>query len=279
MINNITRKSLFFVCLFLLLANLIFPFSTVRASPPASVRIHECKEGKSCRGEDVAPSSSMDVLWWIDNAFNQIAPDTYKTAGEVITNPYNTCGPTTLAMVINYYRSRSNDGLETVTPSDVILKAAEMGLYTAPYVPSGLLGLPNLREIAGKFGFQQAYPEDRNVFIHFDDLIEQLKYGRPAIVGMRYDYDKQTGAYLPVPASDQKHINHFVIAFGLSTTDDGETLVWVLNTHPGRNMTENSDVLPTPMSTEVFKASWARNDDSSLSDYGFVLFIEPVPAG
>ena len=239
-----------------------FPPSPVLAAQPDI-----CASPANCPTPE-HPSPLVDPIWWNDHKLNQVDSKTFAYASAAIPNPYNTCGPATLALVVSYlYHLRAGDAARPVSTIDIMRMASTEGLYDSAG-GEGMLGLPDLRKIAVRFGIRQVFPKNGKMYIAFSQFTAELRKGFPAIAGMRYDYENKTGRYLPV--GGQGSINHFVVVIGF--TDDGKSL-WVLNTHPGIMERKNEDVRLGVMSVDDFRSSWARNDGSSLADYGNALFL------
>ena len=238
------------------------PTAAAPAAPAA------CDESPGCPLPADADHALVDPIWWNENKINQINPETYETASALLSNPYNTCGPTTLALVINYiYALRGPEAPAWVSPTQVMEAARGLGFYEPPD-NDGWMSADDLRAIAGQFGLKQVFPKGGSTFLPYESLFNELKKGFPAIVGMRYAYDKATWEYRPV--GDDSPLNHFVIIFGI--TDDGNYF-WLLNTHPGAWKQDNSEVSLKLIPFDAFKAAWAQNDGSALTDYGVAIFL------
>jgi hypothetical protein len=215
--------------------------------------------------------SSIDPAWWTANAVNQISADTQAVARQYLSNPYNTCGPTALALVVSYARARAGGAGERVTPADVLSDARNrLGYFIPPY-NSGLLEFRHLRDIAGLYGLVHAYPPGQRELLSLEELLEQLRLGRPAIAGMRYRYQGEGARYLPAGGSGL--YNHFVVVFGAEVVDGQENL-WVQNPHPGKYLYNDAEAGPELMTIEQFRGSWALNDGSEYQDYGRAVFFE-----
>ncbi len=228
-----------------------------------------CADILTCPTPEDPPPPLVDPIWWNNHKINQINPDTYTTASDLLTNPYNTCGPTTLALIINYiYYLRDPQSAPQVTANQVLLAAKDLG-YFKPPDNDGLLGAEDLRAIARQFGLSQRFPKGGDVFTTFDSFLNEVKKGFPAIAGMRFAYDKDTGEYLPTGDASVA-MNHYAIVFGI--TDDGNYF-WVLNTHPGLGKKQDADVSLRLMTFDQFRASWAKNDGSEVNDYGVAIFL------
>jgi len=276
--NNETRthpvlipasKNLKLLICSLLALVLFLPSIEAQADAPPPAVPAACEQSpQGCPLPADLERAQVDPIWWNENKINQINPETYQTAAELLTNPYNTCGPTTLAMVINYmYALRGMDPSAWVTPGQVMAAAKELGFYSPPD-NDGLLTTNDLRAIAGKFDLKLAFPKGGGTFLPYETLFAEVKKGFPAIVGMRYSYDEATGEYRP--AGDDAPVNHFVVLFGI--TDDGNYF-WLLNPHPGKGKNENAQVSLKLISFDAFRAAWANNDGSSVTDFGSAIFL------
>jgi hypothetical protein len=224
-----------------------------------------CPADTACGG---APLLQVDPIWWNENKLNQINPDTYALASQILSNPYNTCGPAALTMVMNFLTHVDNPASTSqYSIVDVLNVAQQMGYYKPPQ-NDGALGASDLRDIASKFGFKQVYPRDGGSFLTYTDFINQLAKGYPAIAGMRFAYDQNTGEYLPT--TDPIPWNHFAVIFGF--TDDGKFL-WMLNPHPGIGLKADADVHLQLIQPAEFRAAWTKADGSEVSDYGQAIFL------
>jgi hypothetical protein len=233
------------------------------AAPPVAT---PCPADVVCIG---AERLQVDPIWWNNNKLNQISPDTYALASKLLSDPYNTCGPATLAMVMNFLdHLKKPDSQQQFSIVDVMRMADKLGYYKPPN-NDGSLGVSDLSDIASQFGFKQAYPKDGGSFLTFSDFIQQMSKGYPAIVGMRFSYDKNTGIYQPT--TDPIPWNHYAIIFGY--TDDGQFL-WMLNPHPGIGLDQNADVRLQLIRPDAFRTAWTKNDGSEVSDYGEALFLK-----
>ena len=224
-----------------------------------------CLADTKCTG---ASRLQVDPIWWDNHKLNQIGPEAYALASQLISNPYNTCGPATLTMVMNYLdhlKDPSNPASIAIT--DVLTTAQKLGYYKQPE-NDGSLGITDLRDMAKQFGFQQVYPKKNSSFLTYSDFLAQLHNGYPAIAGMRFSYDPQTGVYQPT--ADLIPWNHYVVIFGY--TDDGKYL-WMLNPHPARDLRADTDVHLQLIAPETFRDAWIKNDGSETSDYGEALFL------
>jgi hypothetical protein len=206
-----------------------------------------------------------DPTWWVRNAINQISVETFEPASEIISNPFDTCGPATLAMVANFYRTDSQD---PITPIGIIRAIQKAGFYRPPY-DTGLVDYPALSAVAPKFGLKRAAPDRESGFMTFEDLLSQVRTGKPAIAAMRYYYTPD-GRYVPLtkgPAAT----NHFIVVFG-TIFADGKEQLWVFNTHPGANLQENRDARPEVMDFATFQSAWMMNLKPNM---GQAIFYTP----
>lgn len=218
-----------------------------------------------------ATLSSIDTAWWAANAANQISADTQAVARQILSNPYNTCGPTALALIVNYALSQAGGTGGQVTPATVLSDARNrLGYFIPPY-NSGLLEFRHLRDIAGLYGLVHAYPSGQRELLSLEELLEQLRLGRPAIAGMRYRYQGEGARYLPAGGSGL--YNHFVVVFGTEVVD-GQEQLWLQNPHPGKYLYSDAEAGPELMTIEQFRGSWALNDGSEHRDYGRAVFFE-----
>jgi hypothetical protein len=252
----------------------LLPFHSALADSPqpansgsaTSVPATPCQAGAVCFG---AERLQVDPIWWNENKLNQINADTYTLASQLLSDPYNTCGPASLAMVMNFLNHlKKPDGKEQYAIVDVMHVADQLGYYKPPN-NDGSLGVSDLSDIAAQFGFKQAYPKDGGSFLTYTDFLQRMKDGYPAIVGMRFGYDKTTGIYQPT--TDPIPWNHYAIIFGY--TDDGQFL-WMLNPHPGIGLVQNTDVRLQLIRPDALRSSWTKNDGSEVTDYGEALFLK-----
>jgi hypothetical protein len=218
-----------------------------------------------------AETSSLalpDLDWWFDHAINQMNAETQTVARQYLFNPYNTCGPAVVSLLVNYYRAKFANSGEQITTSNVIKEANHrLGFFVPPH-NSGLLTLNQLHIMLEMYGLQQAYPTQNSTLMTMEELLERVRQGQPVIAGMRYSY--QDGwRYLPAGGSGL--YNHFVIIVGLEQTDDQEYL-WIANTHPGKYDHEDQDAVPVRVSVSEFWQSWALKDGSELADHGHAAF-------
>jgi hypothetical protein len=205
--------------------------------------------------------------WWFDHPTNQINAETQTVARQYLSNHYNTCGPAVVAMLASYYHS-SNPGKQ-VTTTDVLNNArTKLGYYTPPY-NSGLLTFKHLRALLELYGLTQTHPSGNGSLIRFDELVELLRQGQPAIVGARYRYQSD---WRYVPAGSSGLYNHFVIIFGLEQIG-GEDYLWVSNPHPGKYLYEDHEAAPVRISAAEFWQSWALKDNSDHADHGHAAFF------
>jgi uncharacterized protein (UPF0333 family) len=215
-----------------------------------------------------ANPSPASLEWWTSNAINQINAQTQEAARQYLSNYYNTCGPTVVAMLTNYYRAQTKKTKDQITPADVLHDArSKLGYYTPPY-NSGLLEFHNLRDLFGLYGIVQAYP-DGDAWISFNDLVERVRKGNPAVVGMRYSYQGEDAQYLPSGGSGL--YDHFVIVFS-TAEENGKGFFWLFNPHPGKYLDEDSQAVPVKIGFDEFKRSWQLNDGSRKSEYGPAAF-------
>jgi len=217
---------------------------------------------------------AIDPLWWKSNAINQINQQTLNTAIKLIDIPFNTCGPTTLAMMTNYLGTvHPRPEIDhKVTPSEIMLIGYDrFGFYTSES-KDGLLSLAALQNVAENvYGLKQPYPEDKSLIISWDTMLEGLRMGYPAIVGARYTYDKESRYVFDL---DALSTNHFIIVFGIVADENGNEWVWIVNTHPGKLLREDSDVTPMKISLDTFQKIWGSYD-SILKEYdGQALFLD-----
>ena len=216
----------------------------------------------------------FDLLWWKFNPINQINEDTLTTSLKLLSeeDAFNTCGPATLAMVINYFADKTPEkGYRRVDPSEIMwLGYSEFGLYDRR-AKDGLLGLTDILALARRYGLDQSYPPSGDTFISFDELYRGVKDGRPAIVGLNYQY-LPDGRYVPTGLNTD--INHFVVIIGVAHDNYGQEAVWYINTHPGKYLTSDSDVSPEKMPLNDFKQAWGRLDPKEGTIKGYALFIE-----
>jgi hypothetical protein len=234
-------------------------------TPGAAMAQTPCPADTTCAG---APSLQVDPIWWNNHKINQIGPDAYALASQLISNPYNTCGPATLTMVMNFLDHLKDPASpDRISITDVLQTAEKLGYYKTPE-NDGSLGVSDLRDIAKQFGFKQVYPKKGSSFLTYSDFLDQLHNGYPAIAGMRFSYDQQTGEYQPT--ADPIPWNHYAVILGY--TDDGKYL-WMLNPHPGRGLRADADVHLQLIAPETFRASFIKNDGSETSDYGEALFL------
>jgi hypothetical protein len=256
------RPGLLLIYTVLLLAILI-PFKPALADAPA------CQDVATCQTPALPSHLQTTLIWWDENKVNQIDADIFSAASNLFTNPYNTCGPTTLSMLVNYiYYLRDPNTSRKVTTVEVMQAAQQLGFYGSAD-RDGTLGLNDVRKIAKQFGLQQKYPHEGTTLMSFDTFIRDLQKGIPAIAGMRYAYDKKTGDYQPDFSS--KPINHFIVVIGIN--DDGQHF-WVLNSHPGLKQKLDKEVRLEMLSFDDFKAAWMQNDDSKLKNYGNAIFLQ-----
>jgi hypothetical protein len=225
-----------------------------------------CPANLVCIGAD---RLQVDPIWWNDNKLNQISPETFALASQLLSNPYNTCGPATLTMMINFLNHLEKpSNPEQISIVDVLHMADKLGYYKPPH-NDGSLGESDLRDIAEQFGFKQFYPKDGGSFLTYTDFMQQIEKGFPAIVGMRFAYDQTTGVYQPI--ADGSPWNHYAIIFGF--TDDGKYL-WMLNPHPGIGLNQDADVRLQLISPDAFRTSWTKDDGSDVTDYGEAIFLK-----
>jgi hypothetical protein len=206
-----------------------------------------------------------DPTWWARNAINQIAVETFEPASHIITNPFDTCGPATLAMVANFYRSEEQ---KPVTTLGIIRAIQKAGYYRPPY-DSGLVDYPALSAVAPGLGLKSAAPDRESGFMTFEDFLSQVRTGKPAIAAMRYHYTPD-GRYVPLTKGTAA-TNHFIVVFG-TLIADGQEQLWVLNTHPGANLQEHNQVHPEVMDFATFQAAWMINLKPNM---GQAIFYTP----
>jgi hypothetical protein len=217
-------------------------------------------------------SIAINPAWWSQNAVNQINLDTQAVSREYLSNFYNTCGPAAVSMVVTFYRSQPGGTSDRVTTADVLRDArANLGFFIPPY-NSGLLDFKKMSLLAEMYGLALANPSGRGYLMTLDELLEGVRQGTPAIVGMRYGY--RNGLYVPVGGSGI--YDHFVIIFGTEVVDGQEHLL-VLNNHPGKNLIHDEDVRPEQMSLDIFQQSWLLRDGSQYQNYGEAAFYKPAP--
>lgn len=191
--------------------------------------------------------------WWAENGYNQLSPDTVKTAAKLISNPYNTCGPTALAMLVSYYRASSPVlAGEPVTPAQVMKDVQKWGLYNPPNV-SGTLGIEAMQFIARDFGLKPSDDQHSDVTISISRFLRLVRAGHPALAAIRYHYTP-SGRYVPTTDGNGT-INHFVIVYG-STQVEGHEMLWVINPHPSASLKANSDVVPEMIDVADFQGAW-----------------------
>lgn len=213
---------------------------------------------------------AIDPAWWASNAVNQINLDTQSVSRSYLSNYYNTCGPAALSMVISFFRSQPGGYGSRVTPADVLREArSQLGFFIPPY-NSGLLDFNNLSLIAGLYGLTPQNPGNSGYLLTLEDLLQEVRQGTPAIVGMRYGYSN--GLYVPTGGSGI--YNHFITVFGTQQVDGVEYLL-VLNNHPGKYLVEDANVQPELMSLDQFMLSWLLNDGSEYQNYGHAAFYKP----
>ncbi len=219
------------------------------------------------------PAAPLDLSWWQANAVNQLNAETQRIALRFLSNSYNTCGPAVLAVMANHLRDRAGLAAERVTAGEIIKAARnKLGFFIPPY-NSGLLDFKGLRSIGGLFGLVQTYPEGRSL-MSLEDLLDRVRAGEAAILGMRYHYQGPDRLYLPAGGSGT--YNHFVILIE-ALEQDGETLLRVFNPHPGYYLSDDAQAAPVLMSLEEFTASWALNDGSEYAGLGHAAFYSLAP--
>ncbi|RPI81469.1 MAG: hypothetical protein EHM41_20595 [Chloroflexi bacterium] len=234
------------------------------ASVPAEVPIPDS-------GSVQAAPIAIDPAWWASNAVNQINLDTQSVSRVFLNNYYNTCGPAALSMVVSFYRSQPGGDGSRVTPADVLRDArSQLGFFIPPY-NSGLLDFNNLSLLAGLYGLTPQNPGSSGYLLTLEDLLQGVRQGTPAIVGMRYGYSN--GLYVPMGSSGI--YNHFVSVFGTQQVDGQEYLL-VLNNHPGKYLVDDANVQPELMSLDQFLQSWLLNDGSEYQNYGHAAFYKPA---
>jgi hypothetical protein len=212
------------------------------------------------------PPPSMD--WWFDHPINQMNLETQAVARQLLSNPYNTCGPAVVALLASYYRSSNPDG--PVQTADVLQTAHnQLGYYTPPY-NSGLLTFKHLREMLKVYGLMQTYPSENRSLVTLEDLLQRVRQGHPAIAGMRYRYPDDLHYR---PGGGKGLYNHFVIVFGLEQ-EDGEEYLWVSNPHPGKYIYEDNEATPVRMLLTEFWRSWALLDGTENANMGHAIFFE-----
>ncbi|MDD5371065.1 MAG: hypothetical protein PHQ40_18445 [Anaerolineaceae bacterium] len=245
----------------LCLTSLLLPLYRVQAAPSPQ----EITPGLHGHFHIIGVQTYPDPTWWSRNAINQISADTFDLAGDIITNPFDTCGPATLAMVANFYRP---DAQEAVTTIGVMRSIQKAGFYRPPN-ESGVLDYPALSAVAPAFGLKRAAPDRESGFMTFDDFLSQVRSGKPAIAAMRYHYTSD-GRYIP-SLTGPAATNHFVIIFGTLIADGHEQL-WVFNTHPGANLQEDRHARPEVMDFATFQAAWMMNIKPNM---GQAIFYSP----
>ena len=218
------------------------------------------------------PSSSLE--WWAANAVNQINPETQEVARQYLRNSYNTCGPAVVAMLSSFYRAPLLGEEGRISTARVLRDAKrKLGYYNPPY-NSGLLTFDHLREMLSLYGVEQAYPGGGDELMSLEELLEGVRQGKPAIVGMRYGYQADGWRYLPAGGSGI--YNHFVIVFGV-TVVDGQELLWLYNPHPAKYSYNDEDAAPVTISIAEFVSSWALNDGSENAERGHAVFFQMQP--
>lgn len=206
--------------------------------------------------------------WWFNHPSNQLNQETQAVARQLLSNPYNTCGPAVVALLASYYRSSHPDG--QVQTADVMQIAHnQLGYYMPPY-NSGLLTFKHLREILKVYGLTQTYPSENRSLATLEDLLQRVRQGQPAIAGMRYRYQDDLRYR---PGGGQGLYNHFVIVFGLEQ-EGGEEYLWVSNPHPGKYMYEDHEAAPIRILLTEFWRSWALLDGTENANLGHAIFFE-----
>jgi hypothetical protein len=223
-----------------------------------------------------APGAAFpaDPAWWPVNAQNQINQETREVAQQYLSNYYNTCGPAVVAMLASYFRAKTPGESEKVTTAQVLRDARnQLGYYTPPY-NSGLLDFDNLGAIISLYGLSQVAPGGGSDLMSLDELVEGVRQGNPAIVGMRYSYQGTDMRY--IPSGGRGLYNHFVVVFAV-TQSEGQDYLWVMNPHPGKYLVNDSDAIPEAFRADEFKQSWALNNASDYADYGHAAFYQYNP--
>jgi hypothetical protein len=253
-----------------LLIVLMLTFIAIRLEWPATQVAKEVVAMPPAVEQEQTASFSADPGWWQAHAQNQINSRTFEVASQFLRNPYNTCGPAVVAMLASYYQAQGEDRGNPVVTAEVLRDAKnQLGYYQPPY-NSGLLTFDHLREILGLYGVRQSFPKGSESILSFQALMERVRQRTPAIAGMRYGY-AEGGRYLP--AGGRGLYNHFVIVFNASE-EGGQEYLWVLNPHPGKYLTHDSDTVPVKMSVEEFQGSWMLNNGSEWADWGHAAFYE-----
>lgn len=199
--------------------------------------------------------------WWETNGLNQIATDVFNATLKY-GNPYNACGAATLAMLINYTSFAQNKADNKVDPAELVRIAGQKG-----YFNDKLLSFRELGDLAGEKGFiiEPALEASGNAPLRFDDFKKQVQMGNPHIVLVKYVYDKN-GNYVPnLNSTTNKDFDHFIIV-----TDISDEKITIINPHPGKSQTSNSDVIPTYITVDDFRKIWAYDPDQMMGQ-GFSL--------
>jgi hypothetical protein len=206
--------------------------------------------------------------WWFDHPSNQMNLETQAVARQLLSNPYNSCGPAVVALLASYYRS-SHPGGQVLTADVLKMAHNQLGYYIPPY-NSGLLTFKHLREMLKVYGLIQTYPSENRSLVTLQDLQERVRRGHPAIVGMRYRYQDDLHYR---PAGGQGLYNHFVIVIG-SEQEGGEEYLWVSNPHPGKYLHEDHEAAPIRILLTEFWRSWALLDGTENANMGHAVFFE-----
>ena len=188
--------------------------------------------------------------WWNTNGLNQRDPSIVK-AMEPYGNTFNACGATAMAMLINYSNFVGNKSDTSTDTASLVKWSGQQGNFK-----DSLLSFTELEYIASHQGFtlDSALQADGTSPITFENLKSQVKAGNPQIVLAKYGYDK-TNNYVPSPNSK---FDHFVIV-----TDITDNQVTIVNSHPGKYISSNTDVKPMRISTDEFKKIWTFDIDQS----------------
>lgn len=217
------------------------------------------------------PPAELGAAWWVSNAVNQLNAETQEISRDLLTNYYNTCGPAVIAMVVSYYRNQAGDASGKLSPADVLTDArAQLGYYLPPY-NSGLLDFHNLDDLASYYGLQRVAPADDGALLTTAELIEAVRQGHPAIAGMRYGYNGP----LYIPRGGSGLYNHFIVVFAVQE-QDGQEMLLIVNTHPGKDLVDDADARPELITIEEFEGSWLLNDGSDSANFGYAAFYQPV---
>jgi len=228
------------------------PATTIPPQSSSSVQV----SGSTSFGQLLATEKQQQLdaeqEWWNSNSLNQLDPS-IENALKPYGNIYNGCGETSLAMLINYYRSavQGETADQMITPSELAKLAGQNG----DFGKGTILSFKGLEQLANAKGFTTHPPvnSDGTSPLKIEDLQTQVQSGNPVIVYVSYVKDQKTGNYVPnLNPQKPTDYDHFVIATNIS---NGQ--VTLVNPLPSYNTNKNADVKPVTVSLGDFQKMWS----------------------